>query len=149
MPESASWAAVASSHVVRLCSASAEADRSPVSQPEKTSISYSPRHLRLQPAEEIIGFEIEVSGGGFESISSLPKGWRIAIDNKSVLQTRLSADLAFGSERMNAAQMQDVVVTLSSIELENQTFRVTGHLLVTNGASERRLSLTSQNFVPR
>ena len=117
--------------------------------PGKTSVSYSPRDFKLQSAEEILGFEIEVSGGGFEGISSLPKGWRIAIDNKSVAQTRLSADLAFGSETMTAAQMQEVVVTLSHIELEGQEFAVSGHLLVTNGANERRVSLASQNFVPR
>ena len=120
-----------------------------MSQPEKTTVSYSPRNFRLQPGEEILGFEVEVSGGGFEGISALPKGWRIAIDNKSVLQTTLNADLAFGSERMDATQMQEVVVTLSHIELEGQPFRVTGHLLVTNGANERRVSLGSQNFVAR
>jgi hypothetical protein len=120
-----------------------------VSHLEKTSIAYSPRNLKLGPADEIVGFEIEVSGGGFESISSLPKGWRINIDNKSVANTRLSADLAFGSETMNAAQMQEVVVTLSQIDLPEHQFHVTGHLLVTNGANERRVSLTKENFAPR
>lgn len=121
-----------------------------MSQPEKTSIAYSPRDLRLAPVDEIIGFEIEVSGGGFESISSLPKGWRVTINNRSVSQTRLNADLAFGSETMDAEQMEQVTVVLTQIDLAGQQqFCVTGHLLVTNGSKERRVSLTIQNFAPR
>ena len=112
---------------------------------QKKSVAYRLGNVKLRPNEEVIGFEIEVSGGGFEGVSSLPKGWRLAIDNRSATHTKLNADLAFGTERLSAQDMDSITLTLA--ELEGQAVRITGYLLVTNTASERHHSLMAQNFL--
>ena len=112
---------------------------------QKHSISYRLGNVTLRPNEEVIGFEIEVSDGGFEGVSSLPKGWRLAIDNRSASQTKLSADLAFGTERLSAKDIDSIMVTLA--EMDGQAPRLSGYLLVTNAASERHHSLSAQNFL--
>jgi hypothetical protein len=105
------------------------------------------QRLALNRNEQIIGFVIEISGGGFESISPLPKGWRITIDNKALRHTVLHAELSFGSEVMNIEEMQKIVIKLVSAEFEGMPFRIGGYLLVTvDMASERHATLTPQNF---
>ena len=82
---------------------------------QKNSVSFRLGNVKLRPNEEVIGFEIEVSGGGFEGVSSLPKGWRLAIDNRSASHTKLNADLAFGTETLSAQAMDGVTVTLAEL----------------------------------
>jgi hypothetical protein len=105
------------------------------------------QRLALNRNEQIIGFVIEISGGGFESLSPLPKGWSTLIDNKALRHTVLNADLSFGSEVMTIEQMQAVMIKVVSAEFEGMPFRIGGYLLATvNMASDRRVTLTPQNF---
>ncbi len=112
---------------------------------QKKSVSFRLGNLKLRPNEEVIGFEIEVMGGGFEGLSSLPKGWQLAINNKSATHTKLDADLSFGTERMNVQAAEGIVLTVT--EFDGAASKLTGYLVVTNTASERHHSLTSQNFI--
>jgi hypothetical protein len=114
----------------------------------KISVAFSLANITLGPTEHVIGFEIEVSGGGFESISALPKGWRISIDNKSVSNTQLSADLAYGDEGITTAILHDIVITLSRIELDGMQFTLAGSMLANNLGTERRILLGAKNFAP-
>lgn len=113
----------------------------------KQSTSYAFGNIKLATHEVIIGFEIDVSGGGFESISSLPKGWRTAIDNRSVSEAKMNADLSFGDEGITANILKEIVVTLSQIE--GMHFNVIGHMLISNLGTERRTLLSKTNFIPR
>ena len=113
----------------------------------KQSTSYSFGNIKLGPHEVIIGFEVEVSGGGYESISSLPKGWKTAIDSRSVSEAKMNADLSFGDEGITAHFLKDVVITLSQID--GMPFNVIGHMLISNLGTERRILLSKANFIPR
>ncbi|HEY4354865.1 MAG TPA: hypothetical protein VGN16_03885 [Acidobacteriaceae bacterium] len=113
----------------------------------KQSTSYSFGNIKLGPHEVIIGFEVEVSGGGYESISSLPKGWRTAIDSRSHSEAKMNADLAFGDEGITSDILKDIVITLSQIE--GMQFKVIGHMLISNLGTERRILLSKANFIQR
>lgn len=111
----------------------------------KNSVSFRLANVKLRPNEEVIGLELEVLDGGFEGMSSLPKGWHLNVDNRSASHTKVTADLEFGTERMSAKDMDGV--TLSVTEFDGKAARLSGHLVVTNTASERHHSLGTSNFL--
>jgi hypothetical protein len=114
----------------------------------KTTLTYSMQRLALNRNEQIIGFVIEIVGGGFESLSPLPKGWRTLIDNKGPRHTVLEAELSFGSEVLTIQQMQAVVIKVVSAEVEGMPFRIGGYLVVTvDMASDRHVTLTPPHFL--
>ena len=111
----------------------------------KNSVSFRLGGVQLRPNEEVIGFELEVANGGFEGISSLPKGWHLNVNNKSASHTKVIADLEFGTERMSANDVGGITLTVA--EFDGQPAKLIGHLVVTNTASERFYPLGSSNFL--
>lgn len=115
-----------------------------MAQLAKNSIVYSFHNVKLGANDEVVAFEVTVGGGGFESITSLPKGWRITVDHKSSIEAVVDADLAFPAKSLTPEELGAVSITLTKNE---PALKLGGHLMVMNLGSERRIPLSGRNFI--
>jgi hypothetical protein len=115
-----------------------------VAQLAKNSVIYSFQNIKLGANDEVVAFEITISGGGFESITSLPKGWRISVDHTSAIEAVLDADLAFPAKSLTPEELGAVSITLTKNE---EALKLGGHLMVMNLGNERRIPLSGRNFI--
>jgi hypothetical protein len=109
-------------------------------------VTISLPHLRAQPGERVIAFEVSISAGGIYTMNHLPMGWNIVIDNDPSWRTTVKGSIEVGAAAVDADYFH-AFMAVRRFEYANLTFRLDGRVLVTRDfLNERWIPLTDRDF---
>lgn len=110
--------------------------------PQRSTLSV--QTVRLAAGERIVSFEIRIKAGAFRTISDLPLGWTVDIDNDPSWDTKVTGSLVVGAAVLSADELKKLTFL---IENEDLRFQVEGTLAVTNDfVKTRNIQLHSSDF---
>jgi hypothetical protein len=105
--------------------------------------------VQLRSGERIVGLELHIVAGAFDSFDSLPVGWYITIDNDASWQTSVEANARVGAAALDMGSLRKIRVGILENEFNDLKFQVSGTVIVTTDfVNERRIELTANNFGP-
>ena len=97
--------------------------------------------------ERVVSFEFKVAAGAIRSVSNVPVGWKIVIDNDPSWQTTVRASVVVGSAALQPEDLRSVRLTVEKNEFGDLKFAVSGVVSLTgNFESERGVQLAMQDF---
>jgi len=110
---------------------------------------FSIQNVQLRSGERIVGLELHIVAGAFDSFDSLPVGWYITIDNDASWQTSVEANARVGAAALDMGSLRKIRVGILENEFNDLKFQVSGTVIVTTDfVNERRIELTANNFGP-
>jgi hypothetical protein len=112
--------------------------------------TFSVGNLSLQKNERIVGLEVDVAAGAFDSITKLPVGWTVTIDNDASWQTKVQASVQVGAASLSPESLQKVLLIVRENEFGDLKFNISGIVIVTTDfKTERRIPLRQSDFLVR
>jgi hypothetical protein len=103
--------------------------------------------IHLQEGERVVGIDVSLQAGSFVTISGIPSGWLVIVDNDASWQTSLKGDAKIGSAALDATNMQKMNILVRRFEFGDLKFNLSGALLVTkNFEVVRKIPLGRENF---
>ena len=110
-----------------------------------TSVSLT--NIQLQKGERVIGIELHGNAAAFKTLTNLPVGWNLNIDNSPSWQSKMEGSLQVGSAALDLNALQRLRITLYVYEFGDLHFGLSGKIVVTSDyEKERTLHLDSANF---
>jgi hypothetical protein len=95
----------------------------------------------------VVGLQIELNAGSFESISNVPGDWHVTIDNSSSGDARLEAHAESDAMALTGQQLLSVGVQIRRTETTAKKFQISGeYVLASDREQERRIPLGAYNF---
>lgn len=103
--------------------------------------------LRVSPGESVVSFEIDVTAGAIRSLSNIPVGWYLVVDNDASWQTKIKANTTVGAAALKPEDLSKVRFVVEKNEFGDLRFEITGAVSVTKDyEKERRLSFKMSDF---
>jgi len=101
----------------------------------------------ISPEERVVSFEVEVAASAIRSISHLPVGWHVVIDNDASWNTKITATATVGAASLTLHDLNSLQFVIDKNEFGDLKFRVTGAVSVTKDyATERLIRLDMRDF---
>jgi hypothetical protein len=95
----------------------------------------------------IVAFEVDIAAGAVQSISNIPIGWYITIDNNASWQTRIKANSQLGSASLTPQALSKCEIVVRKNEFGDLKFQVTGTVSSTKDyREERQVHLSMGDF---
>jgi hypothetical protein len=114
-------------------------------QADEYRFSFSGIHL--QEGERVVGVDVSLKAGSFVTVSGLPPGWVVTIDNDASWQTSLKGDARLGSATLDPVGIQKWSILVHRFEFGDLKFHLSGTLLVTKNFQDvRKIPLGADNF---
>jgi hypothetical protein len=80
--------------------------------------------LRLEDAERIAAFEVDISGGQITSFANVPTGWHVCIHNDPNQTARIGGNAIVGSSFVDASFFKDFIMITTYGEHESPEIKV-------------------------
>ncbi len=114
----------------------------------KETLSLRISHVQTTKGERIVGFEIEVTSGMVRSVSNLPIGWYVQVDNDASWNTTIKGNVSVGAAALEPDELREVCITVSRDTTKDQNpFAVLGTVAVTTDFEKtRKLPLATADF---
>jgi hypothetical protein len=102
--------------------------------------------LRTSVGERVVSFEIDVTAGTVQAVSSLPIGWYVAVDNDASWRTKVTANTTVGAAALSPEQFQRIRLLVKKDETYLK-FDVSGSVSVTKDfEKERHIPIRMDQF---
>ncbi|MTJ80164.1 MAG: hypothetical protein F8N37_03955 [Telmatospirillum sp.] len=88
--------------------------------------------IELRNGERIVNFSLLVKGGYFPSISNIPPGWSLTINNAANLWSTIEAGAELGSSALQGPEFRALRFTISQSEIDGIKFDIHLKLDVTS-----------------
>lgn len=88
--------------------------------------------------ERVVAFEIKVTAGGIRSVSNVPMGWNLVIDNDASWQTTIHGNVEVGAAALEPADFRRLTLTVERNEFGDLKFELAGVVSVTAGFDKAR-----------
>jgi hypothetical protein len=103
--------------------------------------------INISSSERIVSFEIRISAGAFRTISNLPLGWTVDIDNDASWHTTARGSLMVGAAALSPEEFKKLQFLIEKNEFEDLKFHVEGTISVTKDFQKtRKIQLNSSDF---
>ena len=89
------------------------------------------RNLPLSAGELIVSFQIDVTAGAIQSISNIPVGWHLVLNNDASWQTRIIANSTVGAASLQPDDLRKVQFVVKKNEFGDLKFELSGVVSVT------------------
>jgi hypothetical protein len=114
---------------------------------ELKTYSVSVHSPAIASDDKVVAFDIAVESGAIDSISSIPVGWYVVIDNDASWHASGRANVTVGAAAMRGGDLQRVVVKLIKNEFDGQKFKLSGRLGLTKDfTSQTAVVLSETDF---
>jgi hypothetical protein len=118
----------------------------PQAQQDQT-YTVSVQALQARADEVVVSFEIDVLAGAFDSVSKLPVGWYVDLDNDPSWNTKLKASIRVGAAALKPDELKKLRFRLRKNEFRGARFTVSGTVaLTTDFATNRQVPLQMSDF---
>ena len=116
----------------------------------KTSetLSLCIRHVATTSGERVVGFQIGLTSGMVRSVSDLPNGWYIEVDNDASWNTTIKGNIGVGAAALEPDELRHVRITVQKDTTRNDNpFAVSGTVAVTTDFHQTRdIPLVAADF---
>jgi len=110
------------------------------------TVSLSIPHITTAKGERIVGFEIELTAGMVQSLSNLPLGWYVEVDNDPSWRTTIKGSIRVGAAALDANDFRKLRVTIQR-DTTYSKFSVSGTVaLTTDFERTRKIALVGGDF---
>ena len=75
-----------------------------------------PRNLQLPQDARIVGVQIQLNAGSFESVSNIPNGWHVVIENGAPQEATLEAHAESDVTALSGRQLLNISVQIRRTE---------------------------------
>ena len=114
-------------------------------KPAEYTVSIS--NVRVSAGESVVSFEIDVTAGAFESVSDVPVGWYLTVDNDASWQTKIKANTTVGAAALKPEDLRKLRFKVKKNEFGDLKFDLAGTVSVTKDyQKERPLHLKMSDF---
>jgi len=90
------------------------------------------------PDERVVAFEIDLTSGMVVSLSNLPKGWYVVVDNDASWRTKVRGNTLVGAAALDPQGFRNIQLTVEKNE-SLLPFAVSGEVSVTTNSGKERL----------
>ena len=94
-------------------------------------------HVATAPGERIVGFEIELTAGWVQSVSHIPLGWYVEVDNASAWRTTIGGSISVGAAALDPNDLCKMHITVQK-DTKYDQFAVSGTVTVTTDFEKTR-----------
>ncbi len=113
--------------------------------PQRSTLSV--QTIKLAAGERIVSFEIRITAGAFRTISDLPLGWTVDIDNDPSWHTKVTGSLMVGAAALSPEELKKTKFLIEKEEFEDLRFQIEGTVVVTTDfVKTRNIQLNSSDF---
>ena len=113
--------------------------------PQRSTLSV--QTIKVMAGERIVSFEIRITAGAFRTISDLPLGWTVDIDNDASCHTKVAGSLMVGAAALSPEELKKLKFLMEKNEFEGLKFQIEGTVSVTEDfVKTRNIQLNSTNF---
>ncbi len=113
--------------------------------PQRSTLSV--QTIKVEAGERIVSFEIRIAAGAFRTISDLPLGWTVDIDNDASWHTKVGGSLMVGAAALSPEELKKLKFLIEKNEFEDLKFQIEGTLVVTKDFDKtRNIQLNSSDF---
>jgi len=117
-----------------------------VPQSTNETVSVSIPHLATFSGERIVALEIHVTAGVVQSVSNLPIGWYVVVDNDASWCTTIKGNTEVGAAALSAGELRNLRLTVKK-DTTYQKFALSGTVSVTQDFEKTRsVSLGTSDF---
>jgi len=114
--------------------------------PHYKKLSVSIPNLICSADERIVGFEIEITAGMVRSVSNLPMGWHLIVDNDASWRTKITGTTEVGAAALSPSDLKKLRLLVTKDGTES-AFAVTGTASVTKDfQNSRSIALRGSDF---
>jgi hypothetical protein len=105
-------------------------------------------HVLTTSGERIVGFEIELTSGMVQSVSNLPIGWYVQVNNDASWNTTIKGNVSVGAAALEPDELRQVRITVQKDTTKNENpFAVSGTVAVTTDFEKtRNILLVAADF---
>lgn len=103
-------------------------------------------NLKASPDETIVSLEISVRAGSVQSISNIPIGWQVTLDNDANWVSRIKARSTLGAASLAPDEVHRLVINVRRNEFANFKFDISGSASLAKTFDNRKLALTMEDF---
>lgn len=109
-------------------------------------VSVSISHLETSAKERVVLFEVDLTAAMVKSVTNVPKGWYIVVDNDASWWTKVTGNVLVGAAAVSPEELKQIRLVVEKDESLSK-FAVTGSVSVTENFEEtRRVQLLSSDF---
>jgi hypothetical protein len=109
-------------------------------------VSVSISRVETSVKERIVSFEVDLTSAMIKSVSNVPKGWYVAIDNDASWQTKVTGNALVGAAAVSPEELKQIRFVVERDESLSK-FAVTGSVSVTeNFEQTRHVQLRNSDF---
>ena len=102
---------------------------------------------QISTGELVVSFEIDVTAGAFQSVSNMPVGWYLVVDNDASWRTKIEANTTVGAASLKPEDPRKLRFVVRKNEFRDLKFELAGAVSVTKDyQKERRLQLKMSDF---
>ena len=103
-------------------------------------------HVATAGGERIVGFEIALTGGMVRSVSNLPLGWYLELDNDPSWHTTIKGNIRVGAAALDSKELRKLRITIQK-DTTLSKFAVSGKVaLTTDSEKTRNIVLAADDF---
>jgi hypothetical protein len=106
--------------------------------PRKEDLGVSVSNLSISTGEVIVSFEIDVTAGAIKSISNVPVGWYIIVDNDPSWQTKIKGNVRVGSASLSVEDFRKLQFVVEKNEFGDLSFGLSGLAFVTSDYNKQK-----------
>jgi hypothetical protein len=118
----------------------------PTTANKNSIVNVSIPHVNLQDGERVVSFQVELTAGMVRSVSNLPKGWYVAVDNDASWRTQVKGNTLVGAAAMSAQELENVRIAVEKDETYMK-FSLQATIAATKDfEKERRITLSMKDF---
>jgi hypothetical protein len=102
--------------------------------------------LKATADESIIFVEVVVNAGTIQSVSNIPIGWQVRIDNDANWISKIRANAMVGAATLSPDELKRIVFNVRRNETDTFKFNVTGTASLSKTFDKRKLDMTMGDF---
>ena len=104
-------------------------------------------NVQLAPGEVVVSFEIDITAGAIASVSEIPVGWYLNLDNDASWQTTVKANTQVGAASLSSKDLRELHFVVRKNEFGDLKFNLAGVVSVTKDyQKEKHLKLQMTDF---
>ena len=105
------------------------------------------KDFQVPKGARVVGYEIHLVGGAFESITDIPNGWHVAFENDPSWKASFDAHAKPGAAALDEKALRSIWLQITRNEVGDTQFNVWGSLTVaSNLGVEKEVPLSSFSF---
>jgi ABC-type amino acid transport substrate-binding protein len=109
-------------------------------------VSVSISHLETSAKERVVLFEVDLTSAMVKSVSNVPKGWYVVVDNDASWRTKVTGNVLVGAAAVSPEELKQLRLVVEKDESLSK-FAVTGSVSVTENFEEtRNVQLRNSDF---